>query len=206
MTISAPKSFPTLPRFPQQGQQQLILAGGCFWCVEGVLQRLRGVTEVESGYLGGTAETANYKAVCRGDTGHAEAVRVVFDAQQIDLAEILTVFFTIAHDPTQLNRQGADRGTQYRSALFYQNDAEREYFEGVIRHLDESGAFEGPIVTSIEPGTGESERARFYPAEDYHQNYAACNPYQPYIQGVALPKIEALRRHWPAEKLKAISE
>ena len=169
------------------------LAGGCFWCTEGVYRRLPGVTEVVSGYLGGAADTANYKAVCTGATGHAEAIKITYDPDQVGYGELLRVFFGIAHDPTQLNRQGADRGTQYRSAIFYQSEAERAFAADYIKQLDAAGVFGSAIVTTLEPlGT-------WYPAEDYHQDYARLNPGQGYIACTALPKMAKLDEYVAAK-------
>lgn len=170
---------------------EAVLAGGCFWCTEAVFQALDGVTEVTSGYAGGDAETANYKAVCTGRTGHAEAVRVRYDPERIGYATLLRIFFGIAHDPTQLDRQGADRGPQYRSAVFYSNEAQKQVADAYIRQLDHAGVFGSPIATRLEPLTG------FYEAEDYHQNFVANNPTQPYACMVAAPKVEKLREAFP---------
>src|SRR5688572_29150090 len=142
-----------------------ILAGGCFWCTEAAFEQLEGVLDVTSGYIGGSRETANYKAVCGGDTGHAEAIRITYDPTKISLDQLLDVFFD-AHDPTQLNRQGNDIGTQYRSAIFFANDAEKQAAEAKIRALNEAKHFPRPIVTTLEP------LREFFPAEDYHQDYA----------------------------------
>ncbi|UCH75083.1 MAG: peptide-methionine (S)-S-oxide reductase MsrA [Rhodospirillales bacterium] len=168
-----------------------VLAGGCFWCVEGVYRMLDGVHEAVSGYAGGTEATANYRDVCSGDTGHAEVVRLRFDPARISFGQILRVFFAVAHDPTQLNRQGNDVGTQYRSAIFHADAAQREVARAYVRQLDGAGVFAAPIVTEIVP------LADFYPAEDYHQDYAALNPTQPYIACVALPKMNKLRQYFP---------
>jgi len=170
----------------EEGEQRLVLAGGCFWCVEAVLLALDGVNRVESGYAGGSPETANYEAVCTGTTGHAEVVGVYYDPTQISFGELLRVFFSVAHDPTQLNRQGNDRGTQYRSAVFYETPEQKQVAEAYIRQLDEAGVYPEPIVTTLEP------LAAFYRAEEHHQNFAARNPYQPYIMAVAAPKMEKL--------------
>ena len=159
-----------------------ILAGGCFWCTEAAFEQLDGVSDVTSGYIGGSADTANYRRVCDGDTGHAEAIRITYDPATITYEQLLDVFFD-AHDPTQLNRQGNDIGTQYRSAIFFANDDERKIAEAKIRALNESKHFPRPIVTTLEPLTA------FYPAEDYHQDYASQNPGQPYIQAVSMPKV-----------------
>lgn len=173
------------------------LAGGCFWCTEGVFQKLPGVTSVTSGYIGGEPETANYKAVCTGQTGHAEAIKIAYDPEQIDLGRLLQIFFAVAHDPTTLNRQGADIGSQYRSAIFYENEAERAYAASYIKQLDAAGVFSGPIVTTIEPMSG------FHVAEDYHQDYAEANPNQPYIACTALPKMAMLDKLLATEKARA---
>lgn len=173
------------------GEQTLVLAGGCFWCTEAVFLSLDGVSRVVSGYTGGEAETANYDAVCSGRTGHAEAIVITYDPATISYGELLRVFFSVAHDPTQLNRQGNDVGPQYRSAVFYQNPEERRVAEAYIHQLKESGIYGDPIVTTLEP------LGAFYPAEEYHQNFAARNPAQPYILAVARPKVEKTRQAFP---------
>jgi methionine-S-sulfoxide reductase len=167
-----------------------VFAGGCFWCTEATFEQLEGVLNVESGYAGGSADTANYRAVCGGDTGHAEAIRITYDPAEISYEQLLAVFFD-AHDPTQLNRQGNDVGTQYRSAIFYASDAEKQAADGKIRELNAAQAFPRPIVTTLEPLTA------FYPAEDYHQDYARLNPDQPYIQAVSIPKVCKVREKHP---------
>ncbi|MGH9315064.1 MAG: peptide-methionine (S)-S-oxide reductase MsrA [Vicinamibacterales bacterium] len=172
-----------------------VLAGGCFWCVEAVYLQLDGVLKVISGYAGGTAETANYQAVCGGTTNHAEAVRITYDPSRITYGQILKVFFWIAHDPTQLNRQGNDVGRQYRSAIFHADERQQDVAAAYIRQLDDARVFPGPIVTTLEPLDA------FYEAEPYHQNYAARNPAQPYVAYVAAPKVEKLRSRLP-DKLK----
>lgn len=176
-------------------RQSAVLAGGCFWCVETVFRQLDGVLDVVSGYAGDTAETANYETVCSGTTNHAEVVRVDFDATRISYGQLLKVFFSVAHDPTHLNRQGNDRGRQYRSAVFYADDAQRQVAEHYVRKLEAAKAFNAPIVTTLEP------LEAFHPAEAYHQDYAARNPGQPYIQSVALPKRDKVR-HYFADRLK----
>jgi peptide methionine sulfoxide reductase msrA/msrB len=163
-----------------------VLAGGCFWCTEAAFEQLEGVVDVTSGYAGGAKDTANYRRVCDGDTGHAEVIRITYDPAKITYDQLLDVFFD-AHDPTQLNRQGNDVGTQYRSAIFYASDEEKQAAEAKIRSLNERGAFSHPIVTTLEPLTA------FYPAEDYHQDYARHNPGQPYIQAVSVPKVCKVR-------------
>lgn len=175
--------------------QTAVLAGGCFWCVEAVYRQLDGVIDVVSGYAGGTAETADYKTVCSGLTGHAEVVRITFDPGRITFGQLLRVYFSVAHDPTQLNRQGEDRGRQYRSAIFYADDEQKRVAESYIRQLETAGAYVSPIVTRLEP------LEAFYPAEDYHQNYAALNPSQPYIACAALPKVEKVRKYF-AERIR----
>jgi len=159
------------------------LAGGCFWCIEAVFQRLDGVDTVISGYIGGTVANPTYKAVCDGTTGHAEACQVIFDPSVVSYADILHVFFT-AHDPTTLNRQGNDVGTQYRSAIFYHSDEQRATAQDYIKQLTEAGTWSEPIVTELKPAT------TFYVAEDYHQNYYDQNGSQPYCSFVVRPKVE----------------
>lgn len=175
--------------------QTAVLAGGCFWCTEAVVLPLSGVTHVESGYIGGAAETANYEAVCSGTTGHAEAIRITFEPEQISFGQLLRVFFAVAHDPTQLNRQGNDRGTQYRSAIFPLDDEQRVVAEAYLSQLAAAKVFAAPIATTIEPA------GVFYPAEAYHQNYAGRNPHQPYVAAVAAPKVEKLHQYF-GERVK----
>jgi peptide-methionine (S)-S-oxide reductase len=172
---------------PPDGDATVVLAGGCFWCTEAVYLQLDGVKQVVSGYAGGTADTANYETVCSGTTNHAEAIQIRYDPRRISYGQILKVFFSVAHDPTQLNRQGADRGRQYRSAIFYANDEQKRVADAYIRDLNSARVFDAPIVTTLEP------LDRFYEAERYHQNYAARNPAQPYIASTAIPKVEKLR-------------
>ncbi len=159
-----------------------ILAGGCFWCLEAAFKRVRGVKKVESGYAGGQLPDPTYEAVCRGNTGHAEVVRVEYDPEQIGYRDILELFFAL-HDPTTLNRQGADVGTQYRSAIFPQDDEQRATAAAVIAGIDASGAWPDPVVTTLE------EADRFYVAEDYHQDYFVNNPGNRYCQMVVAPKL-----------------
>ncbi len=177
------------------GEQTAVLAGGCFWCVEAVLKELDGVLSVTSGYAGDTAETANYETVCSGRTNHAEAVQVRFDPARISFGQLLKVFFSVAHDPTQVDRQGHDLGRQYRSAIFYADAAQKEVAEAYIRQLDAAHVFDRPIATRLEP------LEAFYPAEAYHQDYAALHPSQPYIAYTAAPKVAKLRQHY-GERLK----
>ncbi len=177
------------------GEQTVVLAAGCFWCVEAVFKELDGVLKVTPGYTGGSAAQANYDAVCSGSTQHAEAVWIRFDPARISFGQLLKVFFSVAHDPTQLNRQGNDRGTQYRSSIFYADEPQRAVAEAYIRQLDEAGVFKAPVATRLEPLNG------FYDAEAYHQNYAERNPDQPYIAMISAPKVEKLRKLFP-DRLK----
>jgi peptide-methionine (S)-S-oxide reductase len=190
----SPRDFPDAiydPAVEAGGKPQLaVLGGGCFWCVEAVYRELEGVLAVVSGYAGGTAGTADYKTVCTGRTQHAEVVQVVFDPAKVSFGRLLKIFFSIAHDPTQLNRQGNDVGTQYRSAIFYADDQQKAVAERYIRQLDEVKVFSSPIVTRLEP------LAKFFEAEAYHQNYAALHPDQSYIQFAALPKVEKLKNYF----------
>jgi peptide-methionine (S)-S-oxide reductase len=167
-----------------------VLAGGCFWCVEAVYQQLDGVRSVTSGYAGGTAETADYQIVCSGTTDHAEAVEIRFDGGRITYGQILKVFFSVAHDPTQKDRQGPDVGRQYRSAVFYADDEQRRVAEAYVRQLDAAHVFTGPIVTEVVPLRG------FYRAEAYHQNYARAHPLEPYILFNARPKVDKVRKYF----------
>ncbi len=170
------------------GIQSAIFGAGCFWCVEAVFTQLEGVTAVVSGYAGGSASTADYESVCSGNTGHAEVVKIDYDPAKISYGRLLRVLFSVAHDPTQLNRQGNDRGTQYRSAVFYRSEPERDVVNAYIKQLDAAGVFKAPIVTQVTP------LVEFYRAETYHQDYAARNPDQPYIAMVSTPKVEKLRK------------
>jgi peptide-methionine (S)-S-oxide reductase len=176
-------------------EKTAVLAGGCFWCVEAVFKELRGVKTVRSGYAGGTASTADYKTVCTGRTNHAEAIEIVYDASQTAFGQLLKIHFSVAHDPTQKDRQGNDMGRQYRSAIFYSDDEQKSVAEAYIRQLNEARVFASPIATTLEP------LEKFYVAEDYHQDYAARNPGQPYVAYVAQPKVDKLRENF-AEKLK----
>ena len=169
-----------------------VFAGGCFWCVEAVFEELEGVFDAVSGYAGGSRETANYEAVCTGTTGHAEAVQIIYDPEKIDFRKLLEVHFA-THDPTTLNRQGNDVGPQYRSAVFYSNDAEKQAAQAYIDELTRAHAFDRPIVTTLEPLT------EFYPAETYHQNYVCANPMQGYVRAVAMPKVEKVRKLFAGE-------
>ena len=166
------------------GLDTAVFAGGCFWGVEAVFEHIKGVSSVESGYAGGKVASPSYEQVSTGDTGHAEAVRVIYDPSRISYGQLLQVFFSVAHDPTTLNRQGPDVGTQYRSAIFYANDDEKRVAEAYIKQLNDAKAFPTTIVTTLEPLTA------FYPAEDYHQDFARKNPRQGYVQQFALPKLD----------------
>ena len=169
-----------------------VFAGGCFWGVDAVFRHVKGVSKVVSGYAGGGADTANYETVSTGMTGHAESVEVTYDSSQVSYDDLLKVFFFVAHDPTELNRQGPDSGTQYRSSIFYVNDEQKKMADGYIAQLDQKKAFSEPIVTKVVTLTG------FYPAEAYHQNYLALHPDQPYIVINDLPKLERLQKTFPA--------
>lgn len=168
-------------------QATAVFAGGCFWCVEAVFEELDGVIDAVSGYAGGAKETANYEAVCTGTTGHAEAVQIVYDPSKIDYRKLLQVHFA-THDPTTLNRQGNDVGPQYRSAIFYADDDEKQAAQAYIDELTRARAYDNPIVTTLEP------LREFFPAETYHQSYVCTNPRQGYVQAVALPKVAKVRK------------
>ena len=174
------------------------LGAGCFWCVEAVFDDLRGVEDVVSGYSGGNKDNPTYQEVCSESTGHAEVVRLMFDPQIIDFSDILRVFFTV-HDPTQLNRQGNDIGTSYRSAIFYHNDEQRQAAEEVIKEITDEGIYDKPIVTEV------TAFDKFWPAEDYHQEYFANNPNQPYCAAVVAPKVAKFRKKF-VDRLKSSSQ
>jgi len=173
---------------PAGGLQTVVLAGGCFWGVQAVFQHTKGVTNAVSGYAGGQKETAHYEMVGTGRTGHAESVSVTFDPQQISYGKILQIYFSVAHNPTELNRQGPDTGTQYRSAIFYADDEQTRVAAAYIVQLDKAQLFSRPIVTKLEALSG------FYPAEDYHQDFAVLHPTYPYIVFNDLPKLDNLKR------------
>src|SRR5580692_10918398 len=168
-----------------------VLAGGCFWGVQGVFEHVRGVQKVVAGYAGGDRSTAQYETVSSGTTGHAESVKITFDPAAVSYGQILQIAFSVVHDPTQLNRQGPDVGTQYRSAIFYADDTQKRIAEAYIGQLDSSHAFPRAIVTRVDPLEG------FYPAEDYHQDYLIHNPTAPYIAMFDLPKVENFKRTYP---------
>jgi len=171
--------------------QTAVFAGGCFWGVQSVFQRVKGVLKTTVGYSGGAAETANYRAVCSENTGHAEAIEIVFDPAKVSYGTLLRVFFSVVHDPTQLNRQGADVGTSYRSAIFYTTAEQYDVATAYVRQLEAAHVFPRAIVTQIVP------LVAFYPGEDYHQDYAIKNPHNPYIQVCDIPKIAALGEQFP---------
>lgn len=173
-------------------EQTAVFAGGCFWGVDAVFKHVKGVSGVVSGYAGGSAATAYYEQVGNGNTGHAEAVRVRFNPAQVSYEQLLQVFFSVAHDPTQLNRQGPDVGSQYRSAIFYTSAEQQKIAQSTIRQLTAARTFSAPIVTQAVP------LQQFYPAEEYHQNYLALHPHQPYIVFNDMPKLEQLRKQFPA--------
>jgi peptide-methionine (S)-S-oxide reductase len=176
-------------------EQQAVFGGGCFWCTEAIFQRLTGVTHVESGYMGGSADRATYRAVCNGDSGHVEVVRITFDPDLINYRELLDVFFAV-HDPTTINRQGNDSGEQYRSVIFYSDEEQQRIAEDVIAEMTAGKEFPQPIVTAVEPAE------EFHLAESYHQNYYNENSRQPYCMFVISPKLEKLEKKF-AEKLRA---
>lgn len=196
----APEDFPGpdenfLHARAGEAEQILVLAGGCFWCTEAVYRELEGVIAVTSGYAGGTPETANYEAVCTGRTNHAEAIEIRFDPKRAQWGELLRIFFSVAHDPTQRDRQGNDVGRQYRSAIFYAEPEEKRIAADYIAKLNGAKIFDTPIATTLE------SLEKFYPAEAYHQDYARLNPAQPYIRAISAPKVAKLRQHFPG-KLK----
>ena len=182
---------PVIDNKAATGKQTVVLAGGCFWCVEAVYQHIEGVEKVVSGYSGGDAKTAHYEMVGTGQTGHAEAVQVSYDPKKISYGQILKVFFDVAHDPTQLNRQGNDFGPQYRSAIFYSNAEQKKIAEAYIKQLDDAKAFKSKIVTQL------AELKAFYPAEEHHQNYCNRNPRNPYVVNVAMPKVDKVAQKVP---------
>ena len=181
-----PAAQPTAP-----GLATAVFAGGCFWGVDAVFKHVNGVSDVVSGYAGGSAATARYPIVGTGTTGHAESVKVTYDPAKISYADLLKVFFSVAHDPTQLNRQGPDVGPQYRSAIFYADDQQKEIAQRYIDQLNKAKVFPKAIVTQV------SALEKFYPAEDYHQNYLALHPTQPYIVYNDLPKVAQLKKEFP---------
>ena len=185
---------PAAVDIPAGGSHQpavAVLAGGCFWGVEAVFDHLKGVTGVVSGYAGGSSQAAHYEMVGTGRTGHAESVQINYDPSQISYGKLLQVFFTVAHDPTQLNRQGPDEGTQYRSAIFYQSEEQKRVAEAYVQQLTEAKVFKRPIATKVVP------LPAFYPAEEYHQNFIARNPGNAYVMYNDLPKLAELKKRFP---------
>jgi peptide-methionine (S)-S-oxide reductase len=174
--------------FAAGDKRSIVLGGGCFWCTEAVYKQIEGVLSVRPGYAGGTKETADYKTVCTGRTDHAEVIEVVYAPAKLALGQILKIFFSIAHDPTQKDRQGADVGRQYRSVIFYTDDEQRKVAQAYIAQLTKLRAFDAPIVTELSP------LVEFFEAEAYHHDYAALNPNQPYIRGVSDPKVAKLKK------------
>jgi len=191
-TVQIPDPAIDEPPAKSKGEQTAVLAGGCFWGVEAVFEHVKGVIDARSGYCGGDAATAHYEIVSEGETGHAESVSIKYDPAQISYGQLLKVFFSVAHDPTQLNRQGPDYGTQYRSAIFYLNDEQKRIATAYIEQLNQAKVFSGKIVTAVTPCK------KFYEAEDYHQDYLAHHPDQPYIVINDMPKLAALRKQLPA--------
>jgi peptide-methionine (S)-S-oxide reductase len=182
---------PKVDETPSSTSEVAVLAGGCFWGVQGVFQHVKDVSSAVSGYAGGARDTAHYEMTTSGTTGHAESVRITFDPQKISYGRLLQIYFSVAHDPTELNRQGPDTGSQYRSAIFPQTEEQARIAAGYIAQLNAAKAFARPIVTTIEPGK------EFFPAETYHQDYLTLNPNQPYIAINDIPKVEALARLFP---------
>ena len=190
--VALPAPTTDIPATSAKGPQTAVFAGGCFWGVDAVFKHVKGVSNVVSGYAGGPAKAADYEMVSTGMTGHAESVQVTYDPAQVSYGQLLTVFFSVAHDPTQLNRQGPDTGTQYRSAIFTSNDEQKRVAQAYVAQLDKAKVFPRPIVTEIVP------LPAFYPAEAYHQNYLALHPTQPYIVYNDLPKVANLKTQFPA--------
>ena len=188
----SPRDFPEpaydTPLQAAPGRALAVLAGGCFWCVEAVYRDLEGVLEVVSGYSGGSEETADYKTVCTGTTEHAEVIQIAYDPARLSFGKLLKIFFSVAHDPTQLNRQGPDSGTQYRSAIFTTSDEQKKVADAYIAQLNAAKVYKKPIVTKVGPLEG------FYPAEAYHQDYLTLHPNQPYIAYNDIPKVENLKK------------
>lgn len=189
--VAIPNPKVDAPLATKKGEQTAVIAGGCFWGIEAVFDHVQGVAKAESGYSGGSADSAKYYTVAAGATGHAESVRISYDPSQITYGQLLKVFFAVAHDPTELNRQGPDVGTQYRSAIFYANEEQKRIAESYIQQLDEAKVFGGKIVTEVVP------LETFYVAEGYHQNYLVNHPNEPYIVYNDLPKLVNLRNSLP---------
>ena len=189
--VAIPNPTVDAPLAPTKGQQTAILAGGCFWGIQAVFEHLKGVIRATSGYSGGSAETAQYERVSTGRTGHAESVQVIYDPSQISYGQLLKVFFSVAHDPTQVDRQGPDTGTQYRSAIFYNSDEQKRIAEAYVDQLNHAKVFSNAIATQV------VTLNKFYPAEDYHQDYADHHPENMYIVMNDLPKVENLHKQFP---------
>jgi peptide-methionine (S)-S-oxide reductase len=182
---------PTLDENREKKSETVVLAGGCFWGVEAVFDAIKGVSNAVSGYAGGSKLTAHYEIVSTGQTGHAESVQITFDPSQVSFGQLLKVYFSVVHDPTELNRQGPDEGTQYRSEIFYTSDEQKRVAEAYIQQLNGAKAFRKPIVTKVAP------LQAFYPAEDYHQHFVAKNPHQGYVAYNDIPKLAKLREEFP---------
>ncbi|MCP5113430.1 MAG: peptide-methionine (S)-S-oxide reductase MsrA [bacterium] len=190
-TAAASFPEPEVDASPSTGSATAVLAGGCFWCTEAVFEPLDGVKKVVSGYAGGTSGSANYKAVSSGASKHAEVIEITYNPAKISYGQLLKIFFSTAHDPTQLNRQGPDHGRQYRSAIFYANDEEKRIAEAYVAQLNQAKVFSKPIVTTLEPLT------KFYRAEGYHQDFVSRSPRHPYVVVNALPKVKKLKKNYP---------
>lgn len=189
--VSLPDPAVDEPLAKTSGQESVVLAGGCFWGVQAVFQHVKGVISATSGYSGGSAKAAEYEIVSTGMTGHAESVKVVWDPSKITFGQLLKVYFSVVHDPTELNRQGPDEGTQYRSSIFYSNDEQKRIADAYIAQLGQAKVFPHKIVTQVVALKG------FYPAEGYHQNYATLHPDNPYIRYNDLPKVDHLKQNFP---------
>src|SRR5215471_1752687 len=189
--VITPKPAVDTPVAAQTSEQTAVIAGGCFWGIQAVFQHVKGVISANSGYSGGASATAEYEVVSTGETGHAESVKIVYDPSQITYGQLLQIFFSVAHDPTQLNRQGPDEGTQYRSAIFYNNDEQKRVADAYIAQLTDAKVYSRKIVTQVVP------LKAFYPAEEYHQNYAARHPDSLYIVYNDAPKVTHLREQFP---------
>lgn len=190
-TVPLPNPVVDAGRADKSGSETAVVAGGCFWGIQAVFQHVKGVKSATSGYSGGAGSTAEYEVVSTGETGHAESVQIKFDPAQISYGQLLKVFFSVAHDPTQLNRQGPDEGSQYRSVIFYGNDEQKRIAQAYISQLEQAKVFPHPIVTQLVPFKA------FYAAEEYHQNYATLHPDNPYIAINDAPKVEHLRQELP---------
>ena len=189
--VAIPNPKLDAPLATKKGEQTAVFAGGCFWGVEAVFDHVKGVSKAESGYAGGSKDTDQYYTVSSGDTGHAESVRVTYDPSQVTYGQLLKVFFAVAHDPTELNRQGPDVGTQYRSAIFFANDEQKKIAEAYIKQLDDAKVFDGKIATQVAP------LQAFYEAEGYHQDYLVNHPNEPYIVYNDMPKLANLKKVLP---------